>query len=89
MNDLKAALTAAMNRQEPLFLLGYMLFPLLALIFAALGLWMILTGQKVGGLIVLLVVTQVFAFGSIWAIGRRRKVMEAEADGEPGSDAAE
>lgn len=89
MNDLKAALKAAMNRQEPLFLLGYMLFPLLALIFAALGLWMILTDQKIGGLIVLLVVTQVFAFGSIWAIGRRRKVMEAEANGEAETDAAD
>nr|WP_231366426.1 NF038396 family protein [Zhihengliuella flava] len=84
---MKTALKAALNRQEPLFLLGYMLFPLLALICAALGLWMVLTDQTVGGLIVLLVVTQVFAVGAIWAIGRRRRVMEAEqAEPERGTE---
>ncbi|GHD13517.1 NF038396 family protein [Zhihengliuella salsuginis] len=81
--DLKADVKAALNKPEPLFLIGYMLFPLLALIFAALGLWLILSGQRVGGLIVLLVVTQLFAFGALWAIGRRRHVIANPPQEDP------
>jgi len=81
--DLKADVKAALNKPEPLFLLGYMLFPLLALVFAALGLWMIISGQKIPGLIVLLVVTQAFTFGALWAIGRRRHIVA----NPPGDDA--
>ncbi|WP_309081158.1 NF038396 family protein [Zhihengliuella sp.] len=75
--DLKAAFKALVSKPEPLFLLGYMLFPLLAVIFAALGLWMVITGQRAGGLIVLLVVTQVFAIGALWAIARRRQILDS------------
>ncbi|GAA3698750.1 hypothetical protein GCM10022377_09700 [Zhihengliuella alba] len=74
--DLKTALRAFVSKPEPLFLLGYMLFPLLAVVFAALGLWMVITGQRAGGLIVLLVVTQVFAIGALWAIARRRRILD-------------
>ncbi|GAA3673872.1 hypothetical protein GCM10023081_10250 [Arthrobacter ginkgonis] len=79
---MKEAFKALANRPEPLFVIGYMLCPLLALICAGLGLWMILTGQKVGGLIVLLVVTQAFTFSALWAIARRRRLLEA-GDGGP------
>ena len=79
---MKEAFRALANRPEPLFVIGYMLCPLLALICAALGLWMILTGQKIGGLVVLLVVTQAFTFSALWAIGRRRRLLAA-GDGGP------
>ncbi|GER21550.1 hypothetical protein NCCP1664_00470 [Zafaria cholistanensis] len=78
---MKEAFKALANRPEPLFVIGYMLCPLLALICAALGLWMILTGQKAGGLVVLLVVTQAFTFTSLWAIGRRRRLLESHGGG--------
>ena len=78
---MKEAFKALANRPEPLFVIGYMLCPLLALICDGLGLSMILTGQKVGGLIVLLVVTQAFTFTALWAIGRRRRLLDAGGGG--------
>ncbi|MEE1620607.1 NF038396 family protein [Zafaria sp. Z1313] len=78
---MKDALKALSARPELLFLIGYMLFPVVALVFAALGLWMILTGQRVGGLVVLLLVTQVFVLGAFWAISQRRKALDAEREG--------
>ncbi|MGO2052652.1 hypothetical protein CQ010_14425 [Arthrobacter sp. MYb211] len=61
---------------EALFILGYMLFPLLALVVAALGFFMVLSGNKVFGLIMLLVPTQLFIFGAMWAINNRKKLLE-------------
>ncbi|APF41462.1 NF038396 family protein [Neomicrococcus aestuarii] len=75
---MKEAFRELSRRPDILFVLGYMLFPLLALICAGLGLWMVLTGQRIAGLIVLLVVTQVFAFSAFWAINQRRKALELE-----------
>ncbi|PCC26154.1 hypothetical protein CIK75_05495 [Glutamicibacter sp. BW78] len=63
------------TKPEPLFAIGFMLFPLLALICAALGLWMIITGQVIGGIIVLFTITQAFALGAFWAINRRAKLL--------------
>ena len=45
-----------------------MLLPLLALLSAIVGLTMILGGNKIAGAIVLVVVTQVFAFGAFYAL---------------------
>lgn len=75
---MKEAFRELSRRPDILFVVGYMLFPLLALIFAGLGLWMVLTGQRLAGLIVLLFVTQVFAFSAFWAINQRRKAIELE-----------
>lgn len=77
---MKEAFRELKRRPEILFMLGYMLFPLLALICAALGLWMILTGQRLAGLIVLLFVTQIFTFSAVWAINQRRKAIEWEEE---------
>ncbi|MDN5811520.1 MAG: NF038396 family protein [Micrococcaceae bacterium] len=63
------------TKPEPLFAIGFMLFPLLALICAALGLWMIITGQVIGGIIVLFTITQAFALGAFWAINRRARLL--------------
>ncbi|WP_404286299.1 NF038396 family protein [Glutamicibacter arilaitensis] len=64
------------RHSEALFILGYMLFPLLALVVAGLGFFMVLSGSKVFGLIMLLVPTQLFIFGAMWAINNRKKLLE-------------
>ncbi|NUU30308.1 NF038396 family protein [Arthrobacter sp. C9C5] len=71
-----------LRKPEILFVLGYMLLPLLALLSAIVGLTMILGGNKIAGAIVLVVVTQVFAFGAMFALRRRKSALLAEPDGE-------
>jgi hypothetical protein len=61
-----------LKKPETLFVLGYMLLPLLALLSAIVGLTMILGGNKIAGAIVLVVVTQVFAFGAFFALRARK-----------------
>ncbi|MGO1517750.1 MAG: NF038396 family protein [Arthrobacter sp.] len=72
---MKEAFKELTTKPEPLFAIGFMLFPLLALICAALGLWMIITGQVIGGIIVLFTITQAFALGAFWAINRRARLL--------------
>jgi F0F1-type ATP synthase membrane subunit a len=57
-----------------------MLLPLLALLSAIVGLTMILGGNKIAGAIVLVVVTQVFAFGAFFALRARKAAVLAESD---------
>lgn len=61
---------------EALFVLGYMLFPLLALVVAVLGFFMVLGGYKILGLILLLVPAQIFIFAAVWAINNRKRALE-------------
>ncbi|HXD28836.1 MAG TPA: NF038396 family protein [Arthrobacter sp.] len=75
---MKEAFRALTSQPEPLFALGFMLFPLLGLICAALGFWMILTGAVLGGVIVLVTITQAFAFGAYWAINRRARLLSGK-----------
>ena len=67
-----------LKKPETLFVLGYMLLPLLALLSAIVGLTMILGGNKIAGIIVLVVVTQVFAFGAFFALRARKHALSAE-----------
>ena len=67
-----------LRKPETLFVLGYMLLPLLALLSAIVGLTMILGGNKIPGAIVLVVVTQVFAFGAVIALRRRKAALLEE-----------
>jgi hypothetical protein len=69
-----------LRKPETLFVLGYMLLPLLALLSAIVGLAMILGGNKIAGIIVLVVVTQVFAFGSFFALRARKNALLEEPD---------
>ena len=71
-----------LRKPETLFVLGYMLLPLLALLSAIVGLTMILGGNKIAGIIVLVVVTQVFAFGAFFALRARRNALLEEPDGQ-------
>lgn len=68
-----------LKKPETLFFLGYMLLPLLALISAVIGLTSILNGNKVAGIIVLVVVTQVFAFGAFFALRARKAALLPES----------
>ncbi|WP_324642670.1 NF038396 family protein [Pseudarthrobacter sp. LT1] len=71
-----------LKKPETLFVLGYMLLPLLALLSAIVGLTMILGGNKIAGAIVLVVVTQVFTFGAFFALrARKAAVLEQSNQG--------
>ncbi|MEW1820101.1 NF038396 family protein [Arthrobacter sp. NPDC080031] len=69
-----------LKKPETLFVLGYMLLPLFALLSAIVGLTMILGGNKILGIIVLVVVTQVFAFGAFYALRSRKAALLEEPD---------
>jgi F0F1-type ATP synthase membrane subunit a len=69
-----------LRKPETLFVLGYMLLPLLALLSAIVGLTMILGGNKIAGIIVLVVVTQLFAFGAFFALRARKNALLEEPD---------
>ncbi|WAH96045.1 NF038396 family protein [Arthrobacter sp. MMS18-M83] len=69
-----------LKKPETLFVLGYMLLPLFALLSAIIGLTMILGGNKILGIIVLVVVTQVFAFGAFYALRARKAALLQEPD---------
>jgi F0F1-type ATP synthase membrane subunit a len=64
-----------LKKPETLFVLGYMLLPLLALLSAIVGLTMILGGNKIAGALVLVIVTQVFAFGAFFALRARKRAL--------------
>ncbi len=68
-----------LKKPETLFVLGYMLLPLLALLSAIVGFTMILGGNKIAGAIVLVVVTQVFAFGAFFALRARKAAVVEES----------
>ncbi|MDQ0619882.1 NF038396 family protein [Arthrobacter globiformis] len=69
-----------LRKPETLFVLGYMLLPLFALLSAIVGLTMILGGNKIAGIIVLVVVTQVFTFGAFFALRARKTALLEEPD---------
>jgi F0F1-type ATP synthase membrane subunit a len=69
-----------LKKPETLFVLGYMLLPLLALLSAIVGLTMILGGNKIAGAIVLVVVTQAFAFGAFFALRAREAAVLEESE---------
>lgn len=68
-----------LKKPETLFVLGYMLLPLFALLSAIVGLTMILGGNKIAGAVVLVVVTQVFAFGAFFALRARKAAVVEDA----------
>lgn len=69
-----------LKKPETLFVLGYMLLPLFALLSAIVGLTMILGGNKIAGAIVLVVVTQVFAIGAFYTLRLRKAAVLAETN---------
>jgi len=69
-----------LKKPETLFVLGYMLLPLLALLSAIVGFTMILGGNKIAGAIVLVVVTQAFAFGAFFALRARKAAVLEQSD---------
>ncbi|MDQ0768258.1 F0F1-type ATP synthase membrane subunit a [Pseudarthrobacter defluvii] len=69
-----------LKKPETLFVLGFMLLPLLALLSAIVGLTMILGGNKIAGAIVLVVVTQLFTFGAFFALRARKAAVLEQSD---------
>lgn len=68
------------QRQETWFLLGYMLLPILGLVSVAMGIWSVIIDHKILGIILIVIVTQVFVWGAVFAIGKRKKLLEADLD---------
>ncbi len=75
LDQVKESLAALKKSPEGLFIIGYMLFPLLALVVAVLGFFLVLGGHRIFGVILLLVPTQLFIFGAYWAITNRKRLM--------------
>ncbi|NAZ16610.1 hypothetical protein GT020_11125 [Glutamicibacter soli] len=73
---MKKYLADLKQHSDALFVLGYMLFPLLALVVAVLGFFMVLGGHKIIGVILLFVPTQVFLYAAFWAIKNRKLLLE-------------
>ena len=61
------------QRQMVLAFLGLVAGPLLALVCAGMGLYLVLTGKTIAGIIFLLVLTQVFIGIGLWAYSARKK----------------
>jgi hypothetical protein len=72
--------TSLSQRQETWFLLGYMLLPILGLVSVAMGIWSVVIGHKILGVILIVVVTQLFVWGAVYSIGRRKKLLERDLD---------
>ena len=77
---MKKYLAELKQHPEVLFVLGYMLFPLLGLAVAVLGFFMVLGGHKIFGLIMLLIITQVFIFSAMWAINNRKRALAEQEE---------
>lgn len=73
------------GRQETYFLLGYMLLPILGLVCVAMGIWSIVIGHRILGVLLIVLLTQAFVWGAVWCIGKRRRLLadvEEEIDAE-------
>lgn len=68
--------TPLSQRQETWFLLGYMLLPILGLVTVAMGIWSIVIGHKILGIILIVIVTQIFVWGAVYSIGKRKRLLE-------------
>ncbi|MDN6678452.1 MAG: NF038396 family protein, partial [Yaniella sp.] len=61
------------QRQMVLAFLGLVAGPLLALVCAGMGLYLVLTGKTIAGVIFILVLTQIFIGVGLWAYNARKK----------------
>lgn len=57
-------------------LAAYVVFPVLALVTAAMGLVLVLNDRIVPGMVFLAVIMQLWVVGGLWAHFRRRRLME-------------
>ncbi|MGJ9425842.1 NF038396 family protein [Nesterenkonia halotolerans] len=56
-------------------MVGYVIFPILALVTVALGFILVLNERLVPGLIFILIIAQVWVIGGLWAHFRRRRLL--------------
>ncbi|GAA4475446.1 hypothetical protein GCM10023190_11040 [Enteractinococcus fodinae] len=61
------------QRQMVLAFIGLVAGPLLALVSAGMGLYLVLTGHTVAGILFILVLTQAFIGVGLWAYNARKK----------------
>lgn len=65
--------TPASQRQLVLTFIGLVAGPLLALVCAGMGLYLVLTGKTIAGVVFILVLTQLFIGLGLWAYNARKK----------------
>ncbi len=63
-------------------MVGYVIFPILALVTVALGFILVLNDRLVPGLIFILIIAQVWVIGGLWAHFRRRRLVAPETGDE-------
>lgn len=61
------------QRQMVLAFVGLVAGPLLALVCAGMGLYLVLTGKTIAGIVFILVLTQLFIGVGLWAYNARKK----------------
>ena len=61
------------QRQMVLAFVGLVAGPLLALVCAGMGLYLVITGKTIAGIIFILVLTQAFIGVGLWAYNARKK----------------
>lgn len=61
------------QRQMVLAFIGLVAGPLLALVCAGMGLYLVITGKTIAGVIFILVLTQIFIGIGLWAYNARKK----------------
>ena len=66
--------TRAPQRQLVLAFIGLVAGPLLALVCAGMGLYLVLTGKTIAGVVFILVLTQLFIGLGLWAYNARKKL---------------
>jgi len=65
------------RRPETLFLFGYMLLPILGLASVVAGVWSVVIGHKILGIVLIVILTQAFVWGAVWCIQARRRLIES------------
>lgn len=65
--------TPVSQRQMVLAFVGLVAGPLLALVCAGMGLYLVVTGQTIAGVVFILVLTQIFIGIGLWAYNARKK----------------
>lgn len=61
------------QRQMVMAFVGLVAGPLLALVCAGMGLYLVVTGQTIAGVVFILVLTQIFIGIGLWAYNARKK----------------
>ncbi len=72
--------TSASQRQLVLAFIGLVAGPLLALVCAGMGLYLVLNGKTIAGIVFILVLTQLFIGVGLWAYNARKNSLSQNVE---------